>query len=47
LPDVVPEPGKHDQVRGRGTGAVLQSFGDNYVAGNGDGDRALPIIATK
>jgi hypothetical protein len=30
-----------------GGGAVLQSFGDNYVAGNADGDPALPLIAKK
>src|SRR5262249_10314741 len=28
-------------------GATLQSFGDNHVAGNADGDPALPVIARK
>jgi hypothetical protein len=28
-------------------GATLQSFGDNYIAGNGDGDPAPPPIARK
>jgi len=27
--------------------AVLQSFGDNYIGGNGDGDPAPPVIARK
>ena len=28
-------------------GALLQSFGDNYIAGNGDNDPAPPTIARK
>ena len=28
-------------------GGVLQSFGDNHIAGNRDGDPALPVIARK
>jgi hypothetical protein len=28
-------------------GSVLQSFGDNYIVGNGDGDPALPTIVHK
>ena len=27
--------------------AKVQSFGDNYIAGNGDGDPAPPVIARK
>jgi len=40
-------------VAGNGTtwstdgGALLQSFGDNYIAGNGDNDPAPPTIARK
>ena len=28
-------------------GGTLQSFGDNYITGNGDGDPAPPAIPTK
>jgi len=28
-------------------GGILQSFGDNYIVGNGDGDPALPLIPRK
>jgi hypothetical protein len=34
-------------VVGLGGGAVVQSFGDNYIAGNFDGDPAPPVITTK
>jgi len=28
-------------------GSTLQSFGDNYIAGNADGDPSPPVIARK
>jgi hypothetical protein len=29
------------------SGGIVQSFGDNHIAGNADGDPALPVIAKK